>query len=81
MNTEDLQETDKGRWVAYTPRGQPHGCDLGRIKSWNGVYVFVAFAFTRRPHWDIGPGERAAMACLPDTLSFVEPRPEWKEVA
>jgi hypothetical protein len=72
MKIEELQKTDKGRWVFYTPLGQPHITDMGRIKAWNNTYVWVVFAFTQRPDWDTGDGERTAMACDPATLIFIE---------
>jgi len=38
------------------------------------TYLWVVFSFTRRPHWNTGPGERTAMACDPETLTFIERR-------
>jgi hypothetical protein len=75
MNISDLEKTDKGRWVSYTPRGCPGATDIGRITSWNNVYVFVRFAHTRRPHWDNISDERTPMGCLPETLAFIATPP------
>ena len=74
MKLQDLTQSDKGRWLSYRPHGQPHITDVGRIKDWNQIYVWVTFSFTQRPYWDTGPGERTALACLPDALAFVEGR-------
>jgi hypothetical protein len=74
-----LNPSDIGRWVSYTPTGQPHVTDIGTITSWNPVYVFVRFAHTRRPYWDTGNGPRTPMPCLPDTLKFIQPHPDWEQ--
>jgi hypothetical protein len=75
MSILELKESDKGRWVAYTPRGQPHATDIGQLKDWNQVYVWVHFPFRKRPHWN-AVGERKPLECFPDTLKFVERRPD-----
>jgi hypothetical protein len=36
-----LTESDKGRWVRYTPSAGPREC--GRIKSWNEKWIFVVY--------------------------------------
>jgi hypothetical protein len=73
MTINQLADTDLGRWVAYRPSGQPHTTEIGRIKSWNPVYVLVVFSGPRR-HFDPPEGERTPMACLPGTLRFIHQR-------
>jgi hypothetical protein len=75
MSILELKESDKRRWVAYTPRGQPHATDIGQIQSWNHAYAWVLFPFRERPHWDT-IGERKPVWCLSDALRFVERRPD-----
>lgn len=69
MNLALLTESDKGRLVAYRPPGQPHITEVGRIKHWNSLYVWVVFNGPRK-HFDPKAGERTPMACLPETLQF-----------
>ena len=71
MNLHELTQADKGRRVVYRPRGQPHITEIGTIKDWNAIYVWVVF-FGPRKHFDPLEGERTPMACLPDTLEFVD---------
>jgi hypothetical protein len=51
MNLSYLKESDRSRWVAYTPRGQSLVSDIGQIQSWNHAYAWVLFPFRERPHW------------------------------
>jgi hypothetical protein len=73
MSIDSLTEADKGRYVAYRPKGQPHITEIGKIKRWNTVYVWVVFIGPRR-YFDPTQGERTPMACLPDTLHFIKKR-------
>jgi hypothetical protein len=66
MTISELTNADIGRRVAYRPIGQPHVVELGRIRRWNSLYVWVVFDGPR-PHWDTAP-KRTPMACLPETL-------------
>jgi len=38
-----LEESDKGRWVQFTPYYGDTAKALGKIKSWNIKYIFVVF--------------------------------------
>jgi hypothetical protein len=69
MNLTLLTEADKGRLVAYRPPGQPHITEIGRIMSWNSLYVWVVFGGPKK-HFDRETGERTPLPCRPETLEF-----------
>lgn len=67
INIKDLTESDIGKWVVYN-KGK-FSEESGRIKSWNGIYIFVVYKCT---------GDRCrfkkftAVATSPKQLTFKE---------
>ena len=49
INIKQLNASDVGRWVVYTP-DHISDSELGRIKSWNDIYVFVVYKCNN--NWD-----------------------------
>ena len=41
INIKELEERDVGHWVTYTPSIDKQ--EIGRIKSWNGKFIFVVY--------------------------------------
>jgi hypothetical protein len=65
INIADLKEEDKGRWVEFSCS---YYTERGRIKSWNGHWIFVVYYCANE--WDryeafIG------VASDPEDLSFM----------
>lgn len=46
INISELKEEDVGRWVIYNGFNR----EEGRIKSWNGLYIFVVYKCDNQ--WD-----------------------------
>lgn len=59
---KDLTQKDVGRWVRYD------GGEVGRIKSWNGSYIFVVYSCNKE--WDRYQDFTGA-ATRPDELEFI----------
>jgi hypothetical protein len=68
-----LIESDKGRWVKYTPKHPKAVPEIGRVKSWNKYYVFVVYLCGG--HWDCYQDYTAA-ATNPGHLEFIPIPPE-----
>ena len=68
INLHGLDETDKGRWVRYTPAfGGPREC--GRIKLWNEKWIFVVYKCDQ----DLDRYEEyTAVATDPKDLDFIQ---------
>lgn len=41
IEISELTSKDIGRWATYTPSAGPS--ERGRIKDWNGTYIFVVY--------------------------------------
>jgi hypothetical protein len=50
MEIINLKPSDVGRWVEYDPGHGDEHKQRGRIKSWNGSYVFVVYHCNKE--WD-----------------------------
>lgn len=73
MNGEPIQSVspaDIGRWVAYRPHHAPD-FEYGRIKSYNGHYVFVVYAVD--DNWDNYQDFTAAATSMEQLYWFSEP--------
>lgn len=65
--TMNMTKDDIGKWVEYRDRGEP---EKGRIKSFNGNWVFVVFKCDG--NWDSFQNYTAC-ACNCGHLTFIEP--------
>ncbi len=66
INTDDLIESDKGRWVEYA---ENPGVERGRIKRWTENYIFVVYHCDDQ--WD-KYDQYTAAATNPNALRFIE---------
>ena len=66
IDLENLNESDKGRWVEYT---RPYCRQKGCIKSWNDKWVFVVYHCDN--NWE-RYAEYTAAATDPIELTFKE---------
>ena len=67
IQIENLNKSDKGRWVNYKPSYPHTKLEKGRIKSWNDTYIFVVYKCDE--DWD-NFVNYAGCATPPEYLSF-----------
>ena len=82
IDIKELTENDVGRWVQY--QDSKDGREIGRIKSWNEIFVFVVYKCAANWHKF---KDYTAMATRPEDLIFCcnkcgspEIYKEWKGV-
>lgn len=44
IHLHDLKPSDIGRWVVY----RSYGSEVGRLKGWNNLFLFVDFSCDRQ---------------------------------
>jgi hypothetical protein len=75
IDIRDLTEEDFGRWVVYTD-GTKQG-QLGRIKSWNDMWIFVVYHCA--DEWD-NYQDYTGCATTPSDLRFEMLKPGENDI-